>query len=113
MPGMQAHHVRTSPFRPQITSLTELENKSIMRHLRAFCTDSSTFHQFLPAILAAINGTTNVTLGVSPFFVLYEVNYRFPFETALTSNEQPFREWDRPGLQPFAQRLEIVRDIIM
>jgi hypothetical protein len=113
MPGMQAHHVRTSPFRPQTNSLTKLQNKSIVRHLRAFCTDSSTFHQFLPAISAAINGTTNVTLGVSPFFVLYGVNYRFPFETALTSNEQPFREWDRPGLQPLAQRLEIVRDIIM
>jgi hypothetical protein len=113
MPGMQAHHVRTSPFRPQTNSLTELENRSIVRHLRAFCTDSSTFHQFLPAISAAINGTTNVTLEVSPFFVLYGVNYRFPFETALTSNEQPFREWDRPGLQPLAQRQEIVRDIIM
>jgi hypothetical protein len=109
---MQAHHVRTSPFRPQTNSLTELQNRSIVRHLRAFCTDSSTFHQFLPAISAAINGTTNVTLGVSPFFVLYGVNYRFPFETALTSNEQPFREWDRPGLQPLAQRLEIVRIII-
>jgi hypothetical protein len=113
MPGMQAHHVRTSPFRPQTNSLTELQNRSIVRHLRAFCTDSSTFHQFLPAISAAINGTTNITLGVSPFFVLHGVNYRFPFETALTSNEQPFREWDRPGLQPLAQRLEIVRDIVM
>jgi hypothetical protein len=49
----------------------------------------------------------------SPIFVLYGINYRFPFETALTSNEQPFREWDRPGLQPLAQRLEIVRDIIL
>jgi hypothetical protein len=113
MPGMQAHHVRTSPFRPQTNSLTKLQNRSIVRHLRAFCTDSSTFHQFLPAISAAINGTTNITLGISPFFVLYGVNYCFPFETALTSNEQPFREWERPGFQPLAQRLEIVRDIIM
>jgi hypothetical protein len=74
---------------------------------------TSTFHQFLPAISAAIDGTTNVTLGVSPFLVLYGINYRFPFKTALTSNEQPFREWDRPGLQPLAQRLEIVRDNIL
>jgi hypothetical protein len=84
MPGIQAHHVRTSPFRPQTNSLTAQQNKSIVRHLRALCTYSSTFHQFLPAISATINGTTNVTLGVSPFFVLYGINYRFPFGTALT-----------------------------
>jgi hypothetical protein len=97
----------------QTSSLTEQQNKWIIRHLRAFCTDSSTFHQLLTAIAAAINATTNITLGVAPFFVLYGINYRFPFETALTSNEQPFRDWDRPGLQPLAQRLEIIRDIIV
>jgi hypothetical protein len=31
----------------------------------------------------------------------------------LTSNEQLFREWERPDLQPLAQRLEIVRNIIL
>jgi hypothetical protein len=67
MPGMQAHHVRTSPFCARTNSLTELQNKSVIRHLRAFCTASSTFHQFLPAIAAAINATTNLTLGVAPF----------------------------------------------
>jgi hypothetical protein len=71
------------------------------------------FSSISSCISAAINGTTNVTLGVSPILVLYGVDYRFPFETALTSNEQPFREWDRPGLQPLAQRLEMARDIIM
>jgi hypothetical protein len=113
MPGMQAHHIKTSPYRPQTNSLSELQNKHIIRHLRAYCTDSTNFHEFLPAISAAINGTVNTALGTSSFFILYGMNYRFPFETALTSNELSFREvWDMPGLESLAKRLEIVRDIV-
>jgi hypothetical protein len=113
MPGMQAHHIKTSPYRPQTNSLSELQNKHIIRHLRAYCTDSTNFHEFLPAIAAAINGNVNTALGTSSFFILYGMNYRFPFETALTSNELSFREvWDMPGLESLAKRLEIIRDIV-
>jgi hypothetical protein len=113
MPGMQAHHIKTSPYRPQTNSLSELQNKHIIRHLRAYCTDSTNFHEFLPAISAAINGNVNTALGTSPYFILYGMNYRFPFETALTSNELSFREvWDMPGLESLARRLEIIRDIV-
>jgi hypothetical protein len=108
---MPAHHIKTSPYRPQTNSLSELQNKHIIRHLRAYCTDSTNFHEFLPAISAAINGNVNTALGTSPFFILYGMNYRFPFETALTSNELSFREvWDMPGLESLARRLEIIRD---
>jgi hypothetical protein len=113
MPGMQAHHIKTSPYRPQTNSLSELQNKHIIRHLRAYCTDSTNFHEFLPAIAAAINGNVNTALGTSSFFILYGMNYRFPFETALTSNELSFREvWDMLGLESLAKRLEIIRDIV-
>jgi hypothetical protein len=110
MPGMQAHHIKTSPHRPQSNSLSKLQNKYIIRHLRAYCTDSTNFYEFLPAISAAINGNVNTALGTSPFFILYGMNYRFPFETALTSNELSFRAvWDMPGLELLARRLEIIR----
>jgi hypothetical protein len=113
MPGMQAHHIKTSPHRPQTNSLSQLQNKHIIRHLRAYCTDSTNFHEFLPAIAAAINGNVNTALGTSSFFILYGMNYRFPFETALTSNDLSFREvWDMPGLESLAKRLEIIRDIV-
>jgi hypothetical protein len=113
MPGIQAHHIKTSPYRPQTNSLSELQNKHIIRHLRAYCTDSTNFHEFLPAISAAINGNVNTALGTSSFFILYGINYRFPFETALTSNELSFREvWDMPGLDSLAKRLEIIRDVV-
>jgi hypothetical protein len=113
MPGMQAHHIKTSPYRPQTNSLSELQNKHIIRHLRAYCTDSTNFHEFLPAISAAINGNVNTALGTSSFFILYGMNYRLPSETALTSNELSFREvWDMPGLESLAKILEIIRDIV-
>jgi hypothetical protein len=110
---MQAHHIKTSPYRPLTNSLSELQNKHIIRHLRAYCTDSTNFHEFLQAIAAAINGNVNTALGTSAFFILYGMNYRFSFETALTSNELSFREvWDVPGLESLAKRLEIIRDIV-
>jgi hypothetical protein len=113
MPEMQAHHIKTSPYRPQTNSLSELQNKHIIRHLRAYCTDSTNFHEFLPAIAAAINGNVNTALGTSSLFILYGMSYRFPFETALTSNELSFREvWDMPRLESLAKRLEIIRDIV-
>jgi hypothetical protein len=112
MPGMQAHHIKTSPYRPQTNSLSELQSKHIIRHLRAYCTDSTNFHEFLPAIAAAINGNVNTALGTYPFFIRYGTNYRFPFETALTSSELSFRDvWDMPGLESLARRLEIFRDV--
>jgi hypothetical protein len=81
--------------------------------LRAYCTDFTNFHELLPAISAAINGNVNTALETSLFFILYGVNYRFPFETALTSNELSFREvWDMPGLESLAMRLEIIRGIV-
>jgi hypothetical protein len=40
------------------------------------------------------------------------MNYRFSFETALTSNEQAFRSYDHPTLQALAQRMKIVREIV-
>jgi hypothetical protein len=113
MPGMRAHHIKTSPYRPQTNSWSQLQNKHIIRHLRAYCADSTNFHEFLPTISAAINGTVNTALGTSSFVILYDMNYRFPFETALTSNELSIREvWDMPGIESLAKRLEIVRDIV-
>jgi cytochrome c-type biogenesis protein CcmE len=40
------------------------------------------------------------------------MNYRFPFETALTSNEQAFRSYDHLTLQALTQRMQIVRNIV-
>jgi hypothetical protein len=103
MPGIQAHHIKTSPDMPQTNSLSELQNKHIIRHLRAYCTDSTNFHEFLSAISAAINRTVNTGLGTASFFILYGMNYRFPFETALTSIELSFIEvWDMPALETLA-----------
>jgi hypothetical protein len=62
MPNMAAFHIKTSSFHPQTNSLCEQQNKHILRHLRAFCTDRKNFHEFLPAICAAINGTVNSML---------------------------------------------------
>jgi hypothetical protein len=40
------------------------------------------------------------------------MNCRFPFETALTTNEQEVRFYDHPGLRDLAHRMKIVREIV-
>jgi hypothetical protein len=82
----------------------------MIRHVSAFAKDPSQFPQYLAAIAAGVNASVNITLGVAPYYVLYGMNYRFPFETALTSNEQAFRSYDHPTLQALTQRLQIVRN---
>jgi hypothetical protein len=84
----------------------------LIRHIAAYASDPSQFPQYLAAITAEINGSVNLTTGIAPFYVLYGMNFRFPFETALTSNEQAFRSYDNPTLQALAQRMKIVREIV-
>jgi hypothetical protein len=112
LPGFDTHHIKTSPYRAKINSPAELVNKHLIRHIAAYASDPSQFPQYLSAIAAAVNGCVNLTTGVAPFYVLYGMNFRFPFETALTSNEQAFRSYDNPTLQALAQRMKIVREIV-
>jgi hypothetical protein len=62
LPGFETHHIKTSPYRAQTNSLSELQNKHIVRHLRAYCLATSQFPQYLPAVAAAINTTVNTTI---------------------------------------------------
>jgi hypothetical protein len=112
LPGFETHHIKTSSYRAQSNSLAELSNKNLIQHISAYANDPSQFPQYLAAISAGVNASVNVTLGVAPFYVLYGMNYRFPFETALTSNEQAVRSYDHPTLQALAQRMKIVREIV-
>jgi hypothetical protein len=113
MPNMAAFHIKTSSFHPQTNSLCEQQNKHILRHLRAFCTDRKNFYELLPAVCAAINGTVNSMLGVEPYFLLYGQSYRWPIETSLTSQDQSLRDSDFPAsLQSLAERLKVVRAIV-
>jgi hypothetical protein len=54
-----------SPYKACSNSLSEIQNKSIIRHLRAFCKQPQQFHEFLPAISAGINCTVNTALGTT------------------------------------------------
>jgi hypothetical protein len=112
LPGFDTHHIKTSPYRARVNSPAELVNKHLIRHIAAYASDPSQFPQYLAAIAAGINGCVNLTTGIAPFFTLYGMNFRFPFETALTSNEQAFRSYDNPTLQALAQRMKIVREIV-
>jgi hypothetical protein len=113
MPNMKICHYKTSPYHPASNSLSEIQNKHILRILRAECSDKKDFHLYLPTICAGANALTSTALNCSPFYALYGVNYRWPIDTALTTEEQSFRGNNYPqGLQGIAERLRILREIV-
>jgi hypothetical protein len=113
MPNMKIFHYKTSPYHPASNSMSEIQNKHILRILRAFCSDKKDFHLFLPTICAGVNATVVTSLGCSPFFVLFGQDYRWPIDTVLTTNEQSFREMTYPqGLQGIAERLSVLRELV-
>jgi hypothetical protein len=113
MPNMKICHYKTSPYHPATNSLSEIQNKHILRILRAECSDKKDFHLYLPTICAGANALTSTALNCSPFYALYGVNYRWPIDTALTTEEQSFRGNNYPqGLQGIAERLRILREIV-
>jgi hypothetical protein len=106
-------HIKTSPYKACSNSLSEIQNKSIIRHLRAFCKQPQQFHEFLPAISAGINCTVNTALGTTPYFVLFGQEYCAPICTTLSDHEQSFRDLPYPeGLKSLGDRMKILRDIV-
>jgi hypothetical protein len=106
-------HIKTSPYKACSNSLSEIQNKSIIRHLRAFCKQPQQFHEFLPAITAGINCSVNSALGLSPYFVLFGQEYCAPICTTLSDHEQSFRDLPYPeGLKSLGDRMKILRDIV-
>jgi hypothetical protein len=105
-------HIKTSPYRPNCNEATELRNLHIIRHLRAYCDNTEEFDKFLPSIACANNAIHNVTLQTSPYFFLYGINFKWPFETALTTTEQSIRDMTPRGLEFIAERLQVMRKIV-
>jgi hypothetical protein len=113
MPNMRICHYKTSAYHPATNLLSEIQNKHILRILRAECSDKKDFHMYLLTICAGANALTSTALNCSPFYALYGVNYRWPIDTALTTEEQSIRGKNYPqGLQGIAERLRILREIV-
>ena len=111
--GMNIAHVTTSPFWPRSNSTAELVNKSILRHIKAFCDDKTDFARHLPAIAAGINTTYNCTTQVTPYFCCFGKNYVTPLDTAMTDTvPQSLRQNCPRGLEQIAENLQILHQIV-
>jgi hypothetical protein len=109
----QIFHIKTSLNKACTNSLSELQNKSIIRHIRAFCKGPKQFHEFLPAICAGINCIVNTALGTTPYFVAFGQEYWAPTCTTLSDHEQSYR--DLPyleGLKSLGDRMKVLRDVV-
>lgn len=78
----------TSPYHPQSNGVTERINAVIVAALRKYI--DSTPHSWsniLPAIQFAINTTVNRSTGYTPYFLLYGVEARNPYDAILTPRD--------------------------
>jgi RNase H-like domain found in reverse transcriptase/Reverse transcriptase (RNA-dependent DNA polymerase)/Integrase zinc binding domain/gag-polyprotein putative aspartyl protease/Integrase core domain len=113
MSAIRVDHRKTSPYHARTNGLCEALNKYIVKGIRIHCYHKENFHEFLPLIAAGINNTVNTALGVSPFFMLYGMEYKSPIDVTLTRNDQPLRSTNTPeGLQKLAERMQTLRELI-
>ena len=109
--AMKVNHFRTSSFYPKTNGLCEAVNKSIIRHLRAYCHNKENFHEYLKVIEAAQNNSVNTALGTSPFYLLFGFEYKSPIDLAMNANDQSVRN-HIVDLQDLADKMKLLRELV-
>ena len=71
---------RTSSFHPQTNGMVESLNRLIGHSLAIFWSSQREWHKYCPLVEFCYNTTTNITTGLSPFFVAYGQEARLPAE---------------------------------
>jgi hypothetical protein len=111
--GMNIAHMKTSPYWPRTNLTAELVNKSMIRHIKAFCEGKTDFSRHLLAIAAGINTTYSCTTKVTPYFCCFGKNYVAPLDTAITDTiPQSLRQNCPRGLEQTAENLQILHEIV-
>ena len=110
---MKIAHITTSAYHPNSNSLVELQNRSLIRHLRAHCEDKSKFADFLPTIASAVNATVQTTTGFSPYFTVFGKSYTAAIDTRMNASEATsIRSTCPKGLEQVAEKLKVFREIV-
>ena len=114
MDGMNIRHVKTSPYHAQCNGLTENMNKSIIIVIRAHCHDKDNWPDYLSTISSGLNNTVNTALQVSPYFVLFGIEFRSPLDILMSDTDQQTARSDNnlAGLQDLAEKMRILREVI-
>ncbi len=103
---IQFKHVFTATYHPASNGLVERANRKILEVLRPIVNGlHDNWEDWLPQIAASINGSVNDSTGKSPYFIMFGVQKRFPYDL-LNSSSQPVYNIDtyaKQQIQVFSQ----------
>ena len=89
-----SHNV-VNAYRPSANGLVESKNKQIITILRMLVADSPiSWPNQLQIATTALNTAYNRAIGDNPFFLVYAMDIRYPFDTFINEKKKPFYNVD-------------------
>ncbi len=74
--------------------MEERQNRKIIQHLRTLVGDvSSTWHEWMPQVMASLNSSLHKSIGDTPHFVVFGQDHRLPY-TFLLKDDEPIYNFD-------------------
>ncbi len=81
-------------FHPASNGMVEQQNRKIIHHLRTLVGDvSSTWHEWVPQVMASLNTSLHKSIGDTPHFIVFGQDKRLPFNFLL-KEEDPIYNFD-------------------
>ncbi len=81
-------------YHPASNGMVERQNRKIIHHLRTLVGDvSSTWHEWMPQVMASLNTSLHKFIGDTPHFVVFGQDHRLPFNFLL-KEEDPIYNFD-------------------
>ncbi len=81
-------------YHPASNGMVERHNRKILNHLRTLVGDiSSTWHEWMPQVMASLNSSFHKSIGDTTPFVVYGLYFRLPY-SFLLKEEDPVYNFD-------------------
>ncbi len=81
-------------YHPASNGMVERQNRKIIQHLRTLVGDvSSTWHEWMPQVMASLNSSLHKSIGDTPHFVVFGQDHRLSYNFLL-KEEDPVYNFD-------------------
>ncbi len=76
-------------YHPASNGMVERQSRKIIQHLRTLVGDvSSTWHEWMPQVMASLNSSLHKSIGDTPHYIVFGQDHRLPY-TFLLKDEEP------------------------
>ena len=110
--SLNIKHLKSSAFHPQMNRMCESANAEILKSLRCFCTKQEDWAFHIPSILYGIRSSVNLSIGLSPFHVLFGREMRKPTDIHVDPAAQFRSATAREYAKQLHQRLQKINELV-